>query len=82
MLVVSRNVFEDCERLPNDRRNEIVIRCPDGERIVVKVLPGRRGGGQIRVGVDAPARFTVLRGEIEGLHFEKSGEESGLLAVS
>ena len=83
MLVVSRNVYEDSERTPDkSRRNEIVILCPDGERLVVKVLPGRHCGGQIRVGIDAPSRYTVLRGEIEDLHFETNGEGADLLAIS
>jgi len=72
MLVLTRSLSD--ERTADlCRQNEIVITCPSGERIVVKVLWGR-SGSQVRVGIDAPAVVRIMRGEISDEHNRREGQ--------
>lgn len=52
MLVVSRSIGQ-----------KIVIYCPDGS--VIEIVPCRLQPGRIRIGVEAPTSYRILRAEIE-----------------
>jgi len=51
MLVLSRKIGQ-----------RIVIPLGDGESIAIGPVPGKRGAG-VRLGVEAPPRFLILREE-------------------
>lgn len=63
MLVLSRKVGE-----------RIVIEGDDGDRIDLVLV--RVSGGSVRIGVDAPQKFSVLREELKE---ERDGEDRGQL---
>jgi sRNA-binding carbon storage regulator CsrA len=65
MLVLTRRASADSLRTVTGGEDEIVLRCPGGERIVVKVLPTGMRRGAIRIGIVAPPAVTILRGELE-----------------
>lgn len=58
MLVLTRRPQKPC----GAGLDEIVVHTPQGETIRVVILS--RDGNAIRVGIDAPRDFTILRGEI------------------
>lgn len=47
-------------RIPNEK---IIIQTPDGEEIVITYVRVNRATGKIRLGIDAPKKYSVLRQE-------------------
>ena len=48
-------------RCPHER---VIIRCPDGARIIVEYA-GKHHGNEARLGFDAPANYVIIREELE-----------------
>lgn len=70
MLILTRSLHASSADTVNSRENEIVIIASNGERTVVRVLPGRGRAGHVRIGVEAPRSVKILRGELEAVRGE------------
>ena len=55
MLVLTRRTSADTSTTATGGEDEIVLLCPGGERIVVKVLPAGACRGTIRIGIRSAA---------------------------